>query len=138
MPSNSSSRLNTTSGCQSAMVMRSSAMLSSTPSARTSCPPARSVWITSYSVRHSATDLESCPSRLSGGIRLGCSTTSTRDRFMVLLEIQRGSLPLAEYTDQTAQQPAHMRSGGALRTAQVQVEVVRTIDRDAQHLLRGV
>ena len=45
------------SGFQSAIALRSSVRLSSTPMQRTSWPSRRSVAVTSYSVRHSSISL---------------------------------------------------------------------------------
>ena len=70
IPSNSSSRLNTTSGRHSSIAARSSVRLSSRPTQRTSWPAALRWVTTSYSTRHSSISLCVCPSSESGGIKV--------------------------------------------------------------------
>ena len=78
-----------------AIALRSSVRLSSTPSTRTSWPRLRRLLVTSYSVRHSSISLSLRPSRLSGGTRLACTTTSVRSRFIRACGGSRpGSTPL--------------------------------------------
>ena len=53
-----------------------------TPSGRTSCPAARSVLTTSYSVFQTLISCSVYPLLDSGGIRSGCKSTRTRRRFI--------------------------------------------------------
>src|SRR5581483_185197 len=93
MSSNPSSRLNAMCCFHSSCSRRISPRSSWTPSARTSCPMAVSVEMTSYSVRHGA-DVMSVPSSiLSGGIR--CRCTSATMRSFVTMSSQRDSMTSA-------------------------------------------
>src|ERR1700689_1280443 len=139
MPLNSSSRLNTSSGLVSSSAVRSSVSESSTPSACTWCPAARSVEITSYSVRHSSISFSEKPARLSGGTRLECTTTSVRSFFMRAESCSQAQALAAHIQPhQPAQHGPGGTQRGALRTAHVQLQTLATIDRRAQHLVRRV
>src|SRR5271155_4954175 len=96
MPSNSSSKLKTTSGFQSVMARRNSDRLSLNPNGLTSCPAAFKWEMTSYSVRHSSISFSVDPLRESGGTSVECTRTSARNFLTATPSLQRhpGQLPL--------------------------------------------
>src|ERR1700735_2850191 len=139
MPSNSSSKLNTTSGFRSVMARRSSDRLSLNPRGMTSCPAAFKCEMTSYSVRHSSISFSVAPFRDSGGTSVACTRTSARN-FLTVRCSQGNSRQLTLFVGfrQPRNHPQQVRLQLAARAAQVQIQRLAALDHEPHHLMHQV
>src|ERR1700734_1913531 len=137
MPSNSSSKLNTTSGFQSVMARRNSDRLSLNPKGITSCPAAFKWEMTSYSVRHSSISFSVEPLSESGGTSVACTRTRARTFLTARPGSQRQSRQLALLVrfGEPGNHPQQVRLELAPRTAHVQIQGIAALDHQPQHLM---